>query len=81
LLQQSIAVVGILLSIAGLPNVYAAPEYSFDAHSQALHILAHLSVGNLVPPLLPWGAASLDLFVTKRVAPRESVSSARAASS
>ncbi len=80
-LQQSIAVVGILLSIAGLPNVYAAPEYSFGAHSQALHILAHLTVGILVPPLLLWGVASLVLFVTKRVAPRESVSSAGAASS
>ena len=80
-LQQSIAVVGILLSMAGLPNVYAAPEYSFGAHSQALHILAHLTVGILVPPLLLWGAASLVLLVTRKVAPRQSVSPAPAASS
>jgi hypothetical protein len=79
-LQQSIAVVGILLSIAGLPNVYAAPEYSFGAQSQALHIMAHLTVGTLVPPILLWAAASLVLLVTKRVAPRPSVSSAQAAS-
>src|SRR5262245_54291562 len=28
LLVQAIAVAGILLAIAGLPNIYAAPEYS-----------------------------------------------------
>jgi hypothetical protein len=80
-LQQSIAVVGILLAIAGFPNVYAAPEYSFGAQSQAFHILAHLSVGILVPPLLLWGAGSLVLFVTKRVSSGHSESPARIGSS
>jgi hypothetical protein len=30
-LVQSIAVAGILLAMGGLPNIYAAPEYSFQA--------------------------------------------------
>jgi hypothetical protein len=72
-LQQSIAVLGILLSIAGFPNVYAAPEYSFGGQSQWLHVLAHLTIGIVVPSLLLWGAASLVLVVTKRVAPRPAV--------
>ncbi|MGH9322122.1 MAG: hypothetical protein ACRD21_22295 [Vicinamibacteria bacterium] len=67
-LQQSIAVLGILLSIAGFSNVYAAPEYSFGAQSQWFHILAHLTIGIIVPPLLLWAVASLVLFVTKRAA-------------
>jgi hypothetical protein len=69
-LQQSIAVVGILLAIAGLPNVYAAPEYSFGGQSQWAHLLAHLTIGMVVPPLLLWGVASLVLLVTKKVARR-----------
>jgi hypothetical protein len=73
LVQQSIAVLGILLSIAGFSNVYAAPEYSFGGQSQGLHILSHLTIGVVVPPLLLWGAASLVLLVTKRVAPRPAV--------
>jgi len=72
-LMQSIAVLGILLSIAGLQNIFAAPEYSFGAHSQWFHILAHLTVGILVPPLLVWGVASLVLLITKRVARRPAV--------
>jgi hypothetical protein len=69
LLQQGIAVLGILLAIAGKSNIYAAPEFSFGA-SQWVHLLAHMTVGIVVPPLLLWGAASLALLVTKRVATR-----------
>jgi hypothetical protein len=69
-LMQAIAVLGILLSIAGFPNIFTAPEYSFGAHSQWTHLLAHLTVGIVVPPLLVWGVASLVLLVTKRVVPR-----------
>ena len=72
-LQQSIAVLGILLSIAGFANVYAAPEYSFGAQSQALHVLAHLTIGIIVPPLLLWGVASLVLLITKKLAQRPAV--------
>ncbi len=72
-LQQSIAVLGILLAIGGHPNVYAAPEYSFGAQSQWTHVLAHLTIGMVVPPLLLWGVASLVLLVRKRVGRRPAV--------
>jgi hypothetical protein len=72
-LQQAIAVLGILLSIAGLGNIYAAPEYSFGAQSQWIHVLAHLTIGIIVPPLLMWGVGSLVLLITKKVARRPAV--------
>ena len=73
LTMQSIAVLGILLSIAGLPNVFTAPEFSFGVQSQWIHLLAHLTVGLVVPPLLLWGVSSLVLLVTKRVSRRPAV--------
>jgi hypothetical protein len=69
-LVQAIAVSGILLSIAGLRNVFTAPEYSFGAQSQWLHALAHLTIGIVVPPLLGWGVGSLALLITRKVTPR-----------
>jgi hypothetical protein len=72
-LQQSIAVVGILLAIAGLPNVYAAPEYSFGAGNQWLHALSHLTIGIVVPSLLMWGVASLVLLITRKLGARPAV--------
>ena len=69
-LQQSIAVLGILLSIAGFRNIYTAPEYSFAAQSQWVHLLSHLTIGIIVPPFLLWGVASLVLLITKRVVGR-----------
>ena len=69
-LVQSIAVLGILLSIAGFPNIYAAPEFSFQAQSQWVHLLAHLTVGIVVPSLLFWGVGSLVMLVAKKWAPR-----------
>jgi hypothetical protein len=65
--QQAIAVLGILLAIAGYDNVLAAPEYSFAGYSQWVHLLAHLTIGLVVPPLLLWGISSLVLLVTKKV--------------
>src|SRR5262245_43648197 len=62
LLQQSIAVFGILLAIGGVPNVYAAREFT-PTQSQWTHLLAHLTVGIVVPPLLMWGAGSLVMLV------------------
>jgi hypothetical protein len=73
LLQQSIAALGILLSIAGLSNIYAAPEFSFGVSNQWLHLLSHLTIGIVAPPLLIWGVGSLVMLVTKRVAPRPAV--------
>jgi hypothetical protein len=72
-LTQSVAVFAILLAIAGFQNIFAAPEYSFGAQSQWVHIFAHLSIGILVPTLIGWAIASVVLFVTKRVARRPAV--------
>jgi hypothetical protein len=70
IVQQLIAVLGILLAIAGFPNIYAAPEYSFGATSQWAHVLAHLTIGIIVPPFLIWGVSSLVMLITKKVARR-----------
>jgi hypothetical protein len=72
-LVQAIAVTGILLAIAGLPNIYAAPEYSFRGQSQWVHALAHLTIGIVVPVLLGWAVGSLVLLITKKVARRPAV--------
>jgi hypothetical protein len=73
-LVQSIAVAGILLAIAGFPNIYAAPEYSGPPFARSTnqwsHALAHLTIGMVAPVLLWWGVGSLVLLITKRVARR-----------
>ena len=71
--QQSIAVIGIMIAIAGFPNVYVAPEYTRGTSNQWLHALAHLTVGIAAPTLLMWGVGSLVLAVTRRLARREAV--------
>jgi hypothetical protein len=76
-LVQAIAVAGILLAIAGFPNIYAAPEYSGPPFARSAnqwsHALAHLTIGMVVPVLLWWGVACLVLLITKRVARRAAV--------
>lgn len=73
-LVQVIAVAGILLAIAGLPNIYAAPEYRGPpfarSSNQWTHALAHLTIGIVAPTLLGWGVASLVLLITKKIARR-----------
>ena len=71
-MKTPFAVLGILLSIGGFPNIYAAPEYSPPGgpQSQWLHMLAHLTIGMVVGPLLGWGVASLVMLITKKVARR-----------
>jgi hypothetical protein len=71
--QQAVAVLGILLSIGGLPNIYASPEFSFGVANQWLHLLSHLTIGLVLPPLLIWGVASLVMLITRRVGPRPAV--------
>jgi len=77
LLVQAIAVFGILLAIGGLPNIYAAPEYSGPPFARSAnqwsHALAHLTIGIVVPTLLGWGVASLVLLITKKVSRRPAV--------
>ena len=68
LILHVIAVTGILLTIAGLPNVFAAPEYSGPAATnQWLHALVHLTIGMVVAPLIAWGVGSLVLLGAKRI--------------
>jgi hypothetical protein len=67
LVQQVIAVLGILLAIAGYDNVYAAPEFSFGVANQWHHLLAHLTIGMIVPPFLLWAVGSLVMWITKKV--------------
>jgi hypothetical protein len=75
LILHVIAVAGILLSMAGLPNIFAAPEYSgpATAQNQWLHALSHLTVGMVAAPLVLWGVGSLALGITKRLARRPAV--------
>jgi hypothetical protein len=74
-LTHGIAVLGILVSIAGFPNVFTAPEFSGPVPNPNPwhHLVAHLTIGIVVPTLLLWGIGSLLLFVTKKVARREAV--------
>jgi hypothetical protein len=72
---QTIAVAGIGLAIAGLPNIYAAPEFSppflGTTPSPWAHLVAHLTIGIVAPTLLSWGVASLVLrFTTMLSSPR-----------
>jgi hypothetical protein len=68
---HALAVTGILLTIAGFPNIYAAPEYSGPAGtSQWFHLGAHLTVGMVAAPLVGWAFASLAMLVTRAVSPR-----------
>ena len=71
-LTHAIAVLGILIAIAGLPNVFAAPEFSGPVPDPNPwhHVLAHLTIGMVVPTLLLWGISSVVLLVTKKVARR-----------
>jgi hypothetical protein len=77
LLVQAIAVAGILIAIAGYPNIYAAPEYSGPPFARSAnqwsHALAHLTIGIVVPVLLGWGVSSLVLLITKRVTRRPAI--------
>jgi hypothetical protein len=75
---HAIAVLGILLTIAGYPNVYAAPEYSPTAGtSQWLHVLAHLTAGMIAAPLIGWAVASLVMAATKAATGRRQVAPGR----
>jgi hypothetical protein len=78
LVFQAVAVLGIALAIVGRPNIYSAPEYSFGAHSQAFHLMMHLTVGVVVATLLAWGVACLVLLITKKLSPRPASAGAAA---
>jgi hypothetical protein len=73
-LANIIAVFGILLTIAGLHNIYGAIEYSGPfpaiAQNQWAHAAAHLTVGMVVPTVLNWAVASLVMLITRLVTGR-----------
>jgi len=75
LILHLIAVAGIVLSIAGFPNIFAAPEYSgpATAQNQWLHALSHLTIGMVAAPLVLWGVGSLAMWITKKAARRPAV--------
>ena len=73
LVFQAIAVLGIALHLAGVPNIYSAPEFSMGAQSQVAHLLAHLTIGIVVATLLQWGVACLVKLIAKKLSPRPAV--------
>jgi hypothetical protein len=70
-LANSIAIIGIALTIAGFPNIFGAPEFTgpFPAHQWA-HILGDVIGGMGVFCIVGWGVASLIMLITKKLAPR-----------
>jgi hypothetical protein len=72
LVQQLVAVLGILLDMGGYANVYAAPEFTFGS-APVPHLLAHLTIGLIVPPFIFWGISSLVLLVTRKLSARPAV--------
>jgi hypothetical protein len=72
-----VPVLGILLTIAGMPNIYAAPEYGGPAGTnQWLHAGAHLTLGLLAVTLITWGVSSLALLVTRKMSSRPTAAAA-----
>lgn len=67
---HALAILGILLTIAGYPNLYATPEVTAFVPNQWWHIGAHLTVGMAIGPLFGWALASLAMLVARTVSPR-----------
>ena len=73
-LANSIAIIGIALTIAGFPNIFGAPEFTgpFPAHQWA-HILGDVIGGMGVFCIVGWGVASLIMLITKKLPPKPAV--------
>lgn len=59
---NGIAIVGIILSVYGMPNIYDVPEFKppFARDGSSLgHGLAHFFLGNIVGTLIGWLVTSL----------------------
>jgi hypothetical protein len=70
-LDNSIVIVGIALSIVGLPNIFAAPEYGGPAvQAPWRHILGHVVGGMGIFSVVGWGVASLVMLIMKKLARR-----------
>jgi hypothetical protein len=72
LVQQLVAVLGIVLAMAGVDNVYAAPEFTFGM-TPLTHLLSHLTIGLVVPSLLFWAIGSLVLLVARKASRRSAI--------
>jgi hypothetical protein len=60
--------IGIILGIAGIDNIYTAPEFFGGSNGATwLHVLAHATVGIVVHPAVLWLLGSAILFVTKKL--------------
>jgi hypothetical protein len=71
-LANSIAIIGIALTVAGFLNIFGAPEFSgpfYHSHQWA-HILGHVIGGMGVFSIVGWGLASFIMMITKRLAPK-----------
>ncbi|MEO5761299.1 MAG: hypothetical protein ABIR28_03215 [Vicinamibacteria bacterium] len=65
-LANSIAILGIILSIYGMPNILDVPEFKppFARESTSLqHALAHLFLGNIVGTLFGWIITSMIMAI------------------
>ena len=63
---NGIAILGIILSIQGLRNIYDVPEFKppFARDGSSLgHALAHLFAGNIIGTLMGWGITSLFMAI------------------
>ena len=72
---HALAILGILLTIAGYPNLYATPEVTAFPN-QWWHLGAHLTVGMAIAPLFGWAFASLAMLVTRALSPRTAAAAA-----
>ena len=79
--SQAIIIVGIVIAIeTHKDNIFSAPEYSGGGDGKTwLHVAAHLVLGTTVGPLLAWLVGSVIMWVTKKVAPRDSGAAAQSA--
>ncbi|MHB8652437.1 MAG: hypothetical protein ACYDA9_01010 [Terriglobia bacterium] len=73
-LANLIVIGGIVLSMAGYSNIFAAPEFSppfaQTPQMQWAHILGHVIGGMGIGSLIGWGVASLVMLITKAVVKR-----------
>lgn len=73
--SQAIIVAGIIIAMqTGKDNIFSAPEYSGGGDGKTwLHVGAHLVLGTTIGPLLAWLVGCVIMWVTKKVAPRDTV--------
>jgi hypothetical protein len=77
---EIVIVAGIVIAIfTGTDNIFSAPEYSGNQDGKTwLHAGAHLVLGLTVGPLVMWLIGCGIMFITKKVSPGSSASTARA---